>query len=571
MNLYDPNAQQPPAGPGGQATTPAQPGANPAGGRRGSRLPVIRAKGPVGGLYGASAQGGSLRAGPSNTLEVMAVVIVVVLLLMVLGFVIFVLFVLPPATNSPTTGNAPTTSAQQKPSPTVNNSPTVKPTSSATSAASPTPTTKPASNSTPTNTSTGGSQNNSPNPFVILMIVLAALFVGFVAIAFIYLYPQRPPKRPPDDPIQWPRPMQARAPSPNMYAASGAGGAPLYQPHYQSQFDPSQYSMTASAGDDPMSWTPQPPPTPLVRAQPLTPMAFDEKEPTDLSDPVPHTAVIKPEPDRNGWITVGSSLRGLSHKHDGKYREDALGSRTVKDWHLIAVADGGGSYKLARVGAQVAVEAALGAMAQIAQTAKPEAEPLGNMLLSGLWAAYQSLHAEADQRNAQAQTQGGQITVRDLRTTLLLLAHRELRGDKHLVGGVQVGDGTIMGRDQNRQVHLLGTPDIGPTGNEVTFLTDSDPKEWSQRVIITDQMRGPACYFLVMTDGVSDDFGPVEEHLERLEQPLFQSILQDQQKDRAKLEAIPDALTKLISYERMGSFDDRTLVCLYKWGELPWK
>jgi|GEM_PF-3152366 len=567
MGQYDPFAQHPPAGPGGQATTPAQPSATPAGRRRGSRLPIIRAKGPVGGLYGASAQGGYGRVGPSNTLEVMAVVIVVVLLLIVLGFVIFVLFVAPPSTPGATTSNAPSNSAQRKHTPTT----ATKPTSSPSPMSSPSSASSPATTTTSKGGTTSSTPDNSATPFVILMIVLAALFIGFAAIAFIYLYPQRPPRRPPDDPFQWPRPIMARAPSPNMYASSGIGGAPPYQPQLQSPFDATQYAMTASAGDDPMPWTPQPPPAPLVRAQPLTPMAFDEKEPTDLSDPVPHTAVIKPEPDSKGWITVGSSLRGLSHKHDGKYREDSLGSRAVKDWHLIAVADGGGSYKLARVGAWVAVEAALAEMAQVAQNAKPEAQALGNMLLRGLWAAYQALHAEADRRNTQAQAQGEQISVRDLRTTLLLLAHREGKGNQHLVGGVQVGDGIIVGRDQNRQFHLLGQPDIGPTGNEVTFLTDSDPKGWSERVRINDQMKGPTCYFLVMTDGVSDDFGPVEENLERLEQPLFQSILQDQQKDPAKLAAIPDALTKLISYERVGSFDDRTLVCLYKWGELPWK
>lgn len=290
---------------------------------------------------------------------------------------------------------------------------------------------------------------------------------------------------------------------------------------------------------------------------------WETREKEDKSDPVNDTdqIALPLEKSRGQWAIIGSSRIGKSHEYDGKYREDSLGAAIVGNWQVAAVADGGGSYKLARIGAAVATRAAIDAIKQ--QIEHSGSSPLNRDLIAsaltaGIQASYRAIHSEAGRR----QQEGQQITVKDLRTTLLLLVHCETRKPRkrHWVGGIQVGDGIIVARDGTGKLHWLGTPDTGPTGNEVLFLTDvpDTPEEWEQRVRV-EFIEGETIRCLAMTDGVSDDFLPVDKNLKALEEPLYGDVL----RKRSPKEAA-QKLETLIGYDRTGSFDDRTVVCIYK-------
>ncbi len=291
--------------------------------------------------------------------------------------------------------------------------------------------------------------------------------------------------------------------------------------------------------------------------------------------------LVVADPERNGWFgkrparwaILGASRRGLSHQHEGKFREDGLTGATVHGWHVAAVTDGGGSYALARVGARIAAEAALAGMSERASlSVSPGESALSEILRAGLNAAHAALFAEG----ARRATADPPATVKDLRTTLLLVAHRDLGNDEHLIGGAQVGDGIVVARcgdeplDNASPLLWLGQPDTGPSGNEVLFLQDVQPNAWESPAegkarIFVRRVRGEHVYCVAMTDGVADDFLPNEQNLWRLERTLLNDVL-----DRPSLPEAAAALSTLLDYERADSFDDRTLVCIYRMGDRPW-
>lgn len=277
-----------------------------------------------------------------------------------------------------------------------------------------------------------------------------------------------------------------------------------------------------------------------------------------------------------GWAIIGSSRIGLAHTYEGKYREDAIAAEIVDGmWHLAAVADGGSTYKLARLGAHVAVQAAVAA---IRHSLSVMADELGShearasrVVESGLRAAYDALHREGRrlQEEADRKQSGVTVTVKDLSTTLVLVLHRELPNGVHLVAGGHIGDGAVVARTidgETARLEWLSEADGERLGHGVTFLTDvpDTEEDWGRRVT-AKLIASPVVYCLAMTDGISDDFVPLEGNLTRLEKPMFQAALGENDPATAARK-----LEDLLGYERHGSFDDRSLICIYKQGITPW-
>ena len=325
--------------------------------------------------------------------------------------------------------------------------------------------------------------------------------------------------------------------------------------------------------------------------------AWQQREKVEANDPSDDEELLHEE-GGDGWAIAGASRIGRSHLHDGKYREDGLAAAiTAGGWHLVAVADGGGSYRLARVGAPLAAHVAVAAMQAAleeeteksrrtrsqreareeegeeratAEGAEGEGEESRAQaaLVAGLRAARQALYDEAERRRVAGDEA---VTAADLRTTLLLALHRMLADGRQLVAGAQVGDGLIAARegatgDGMGTLHLLGMAETGAIGNETIFLPDvpDEVDEWIRRVRLA-RLDGASVHLLVLSDGVSDDFAPAEEHLWRLERPLLTTALASEHTPAEAAVALRD----LLGYERAGSFDDRTLVCVYHRSAAP--
>ena len=275
---------------------------------------------------------------------------------------------------------------------------------------------------------------------------------------------------------------------------------------------------------------------------------WKEEEPSpELDDRVPHEdKKVLDAPD--DWQMIGASRRGKMHAHKGIFREDAFALGEAAGWHLMVVADGGGSCPLSRVGSQLAADIAVETMARLvksmANAVLPAAEVCEIALRKGLEEAWKALQAKADKR---------QVPLKHLGTTFLSVIHRPCEQGS-ILGVVQVGDGLVAAELADGKIVALAEPDVGETASVTLFLTSKHWKEWVDRVNVQTLEASPLL-LAAMCDGIADDFIPFERHLRKLFDALNQVIEQEQPQE---------ALLQLLGYDKRGSFDDRTLALIYQ-------
>src|SRR6185369_11672531 len=112
-------------------------------------------------------------------------------------------------------------------------------------------------------------------------------------------------------------------------------------------------------------------------------------DPTSLWKNLPSDAkgiFAKPDSDSESLVTphlrlLAASLRGRSHAHEGKYRDDdfAMEYLEATGWHLLVVSDGAGSAKYSRRGAQIACQTALRVLRGVLAEANPLDEALSRV------------------------------------------------------------------------------------------------------------------------------------------------------------------------------------------------
>ena len=266
--------------------------------------------------------------------------------------------------------------------------------------------------------------------------------------------------------------------------------------------------------------------------------------PINLGDRVPHT-FCDSRYDENDWCILVASKRGRLHENEGTFREDATKNEITNGWLLSAVADGAGSHHLSRVGSNLAAKASIEAMKAAVEKTQPDMSVAKVALQDALQKSWQALFEEAEKRKSNG------VTFKDLSTTLLLLMYHPLL---RIIGVAQVGDGLIASQLENDQINLLGNPESGEYSGQTYFLTNYKKQDLLSKVIVLDEPH-PAKLIFVMTDGVADDLYPPLERLPGLIKPMS-GVLASPHPDEALLE--------LISYNRPGSFDDRTLAVVCK-------
>ncbi|MEW6733399.1 MAG: protein phosphatase 2C domain-containing protein [Acidobacteriota bacterium] len=272
-----------------------------------------------------------------------------------------------------------------------------------------------------------------------------------------------------------------------------------------------------------------------------------EIEPTDQGDSVPHLHKMMLTGE-NGWRIMAATRRGKAHAHEGKYREDAFAVSVENGWHIAAIADGAGAYTLSRVGANRAVEYAIvairSALADLALKDATLEEQARYALQKGFEQAYKAVSEEAERRKEP---------LSNLASTLaLLLHHPSQQGD--LIAVVHVGDSLLTGWFEEQRIEIFTEADSGIYAGQSLFLTSQGIiEECLDRihVITQDTPR----MLLLMTDGVANDFYPYNKHL-RL---LFENLT-----DLCQKQDCDNALMDWLGYEKRGSFDDRTIIILFR-------
>lgn len=214
---------------------------------------------------------------------------------------------------------------------------------------------------------------------------------------------------------------------------------------------------------------------------------------------------------------VAASKRGRSHAHSGTCRDDDffVHHDPASAWNILIVADGAGSAKSSRKGAELAVKKAgellvaelsgeLGGQiisaiaawdADNAGGSRALKEKLYKLFGASARAAVQSIDDEANNK-------GG--AYKDYSTTLLVAVCRKDAAG-HFVSSFWIGDGAVAAYGPRGQVRLMGVPDSGEFAGQTRFLDKavvSDAEELWNRIEFarfTDLTS-----LILMTDGISD-------------------------------------------------------------------
>jgi hypothetical protein len=187
------------------------------------------------------------------------------------------------------------------------------------------------------------------------------------------------------------------------------------------------------------------------------------------------------------WRIVAASVCGTSHLKNQQLCQDAHHWQVLPDNVLVvAAADGAGSASLGKVGAMIAVEAAVEHLSHQAITLDTltDDDLLRESLTDAMLAARKAIEAEATVGNHQPQ---------DLATTLILAI-----ASPEVVAVGQIGDGLAVAKDSTGQLIALTKPNSGEYLNETTFLTSPDATDTAQISVWRENIVNIG----VLTDGL---------------------------------------------------------------------
>jgi len=282
---------------------------------------------------------------------------------------------------------------------------------------------------------------------------------------------------------------------------------------------------------------------------------------------------------------VIASKRGRSHAHEGKFRDDSFGCdfNTEKGWGIIAVADGAGSAKYSRKGADIACKATISSFQELMTGDKMSA-------LEESIAAYLNDASEENQKKVSAQfieqlgklaftaqgkikqeAQDNSADIKDYSTTLIFaLVKKYAKG--YVISSFWVGDGGIgIYQDATGEAFVMGTPDSGEFAGQTRFLTMADIFANGNYVNrIRFKVVPDFTALVLMTDGITDPKFQTDGNLQKGE--VWKQLWQDlngNNDDGAKVsfagtpEAAKDSLLNWLDFWSPGNHDDRTIAILY--------
>ncbi len=247
----------------------------------------------------------------------------------------------------------------------------------------------------------------------------------------------------------------------------------------------------------------------------------------------------------SGAEIIAARARGKKHKHEGSNCDDWFETAESQGCIICVVSDGAGSKPLARIGARVCCEAAVECLkksiAQLFEDAPSIRDDLASdmqgeafMAACGWLAplvqcatkcAFDAVQDELTRVSADERyiaSLGRVPVLNDLSSTFLAAVIIPLTVGDHtesFVVSVQIGDGCICAvntsADAESCIKILGNADSGAYSGETDFLSE---KNTSVGTIAsrTRISRGRSDLFMLMTDGVADDYFPNQLMMKRL-------------------------------------------------------
>lgn len=273
---------------------------------------------------------------------------------------------------------------------------------------------------------------------------------------------------------------------------------------------------------------------------------------------------------------VAASIRGRSHAHEGKPRDDdfAIGFFEPTHTAIMVVADGAGSAKYSRKGSEIAsqtvrqvcvkeLEQAQSSLLSYIEKGDIEnlTELLEGILLHAVNSACDAIKKEAEEQQRES---------REYATTLLVTLCQKIE-NKFLVLSWWVGDGAIAIYDNElQQATLVGMPDSGEFAGQTRFLTMPEiVTENTIRQRIRSYLIENFTAIILMTDGVCDPKFDTDSNLQNnaawvaLWKDLGGENEMQCKVDFKSDQEIEEQLFTWLNFWSRGNHDDRTIVILY--------
>lgn len=248
----------------------------------------------------------------------------------------------------------------------------------------------------------------------------------------------------------------------------------------------------------------------------------------------------------SGFEVLAARVRGKKHKHEGTHCDDWFEFASVQDWSILALADGAGSKRLSRIGSKISCQRAVQVLThRLASHRLQHSEQwmpggVSRPIQPGDRSGYldpevvylqQSLHFAASEALRAVELEAhrlltdesflspaerSKLTLKDFASTLLLAVHCPIPGPSpstSLVVTCHIGDGMTAVLDTRFSVKLLGIPDEHEPTGKTEFLTTShrlNPEFLARRTFV---YWGDIKGLFMMSDGVADDYYPMETEL----------------------------------------------------------
>ena len=282
---------------------------------------------------------------------------------------------------------------------------------------------------------------------------------------------------------------------------------------------------------------------------------------------------------------VVASKRGRSHANVGSFRDDDFGYQHFPEtgWSIVAVADGAGSAKLARKGAELACQKSaeffenqfskeLLTEMQAAFEAEEAAElselptDLKTKIIKELYKITVYVHHETASFAKSTENQ-----LKDFHSTFIFCLFKKIPAG-YVILSFGVGDCPIaLLNPEISEVSLLNWLDVGEYGGGTRFVTmpeifSSDKMSSRFGVKIVKDFS----YLMLMTDGIYDPKFVVEANLEKIDKwQEFLADLEGHNEENIKIDFRADnaeiaaELANWLDFWSAGNHDDRTLAIIF--------
>jgi serine/threonine protein phosphatase PrpC len=281
---------------------------------------------------------------------------------------------------------------------------------------------------------------------------------------------------------------------------------------------------------------------------------------------------------------VGASLRGRSHAHEGKFREDDFKIHVEPDGVIVvAVSDGAGSAKYSRIGSYHVCEEGVKHVVKHFNDKRLELEPLLEAYAEGKLSDSEKqklnsipqiliesgLHVskilnEVLPAQYQAKHPDIKFQSKDFSATYLIGLLIPMKG-KYILCTFWAGDGGIgfLHKETNK-VECLGIPDGGEFSGQTLFVNSSSVFANNEYLYKTRVQFRPLDDFttiLLMSDGVTDPKFGTDSELKNLEK--WKSLWSEMEPHIYSADP-RENLLKWLEFWSQGNYDDRTFISISK-------